>query len=242
MHGNFTWVDLSTYDLEQAKAFYGTVLGWNTGYEQEGYVTATVGMLMSPNAGIYRMPAFFESINMPSFWMSYLAVDDVEATVAKAKELGAKIELEETNAMGRIALIRDPLGAGFTCFQGTAKSSRGSFGKHGRWCWNELYVSALEPATTFYRDLLGWRFEAESETRLKVFNARDEEISAFEKAGDELRGNKEYWAVYFACRDIQKASKQIVAGGGEIFLPENDLGILGATDPSGATFFLRQIT
>ena len=57
---------------------------------------------------------------MPSFWMSYIQVDSVEETVRIAEQYDAKVEIKPQPAPGGgvFALIRDPAGAGFTCFEG----------------------------------------------------------------------------------------------------------------------------
>jgi hypothetical protein len=48
-------------------------------------------------------------------WVPYVAVEDVDATVAKAQELGgsAVIEGMDVPNVGRIAVLTDPNGAAF---------------------------------------------------------------------------------------------------------------------------------
>ena len=50
----------------------------------------------------------------PSFWGVYFAVDDTDATVAKAQELGASVLMPATDIEpGRFAVLSDPGGAMF---------------------------------------------------------------------------------------------------------------------------------
>ena len=51
---------------------------------------------------------------MPEFWMAYIAVDDVDKRVAKAKKAGATIVREpfDVPGVGRIAILKQPGGAG----------------------------------------------------------------------------------------------------------------------------------
>ncbi|MEM7539202.1 MAG: hypothetical protein AAF639_43995, partial [Chloroflexota bacterium] len=93
--------------------------------------------------------------------MTYLAVDDLDAAVERAKELGGKIEIEETNALGKVALIRDPAGAGFTAYEGKQESSYSPWGPAGRWVWAELFVWDLSVVKPFYEGVFGWMFEPE---------------------------------------------------------------------------------
>jgi predicted enzyme related to lactoylglutathione lyase len=49
----------------------------------------------------------------PSFWLSYVVVDDIEASTAKAKSLGATVmrDVTEVMDMGWLSIIVDPTGA-----------------------------------------------------------------------------------------------------------------------------------
>jgi hypothetical protein len=51
----------------------------------------------------------------PPFWQPYVAVEDPDATTAKAKELGgaALMEPMDVPKVGRLAVLRDPQGATF---------------------------------------------------------------------------------------------------------------------------------
>jgi hypothetical protein len=53
----------------------------------------------------------FEGV--PESWMSYIAVDDIDARLAKAKAAGAKLIREpfEVSSVGRIAILKEPGGA-----------------------------------------------------------------------------------------------------------------------------------
>ena len=93
-HGHFHWNELATRDVEKAKKFYADTLGWT--YEgmpmPEGtYWVASAGG--EPVAGIVDAG----SDGTPESWMSYIAVDDVDA---RAKKGGA------SGRQGRAAGLR----------------------------------------------------------------------------------------------------------------------------------------
>jgi len=48
-----------------------------------------------------------------SFWLSYVLVDDIEASTKKAKSLGATVmkDVTEVMGMGWLSIIVDPTGA-----------------------------------------------------------------------------------------------------------------------------------
>lgn len=60
--------------------------------------------------GMITLPPEAES--MPGIWMAYVTVENLEASLAQAIELGAKVHKEITTIpMGRFAIIADPQGA-----------------------------------------------------------------------------------------------------------------------------------
>ena len=85
-HGNFHWNELMTRDVERAKKFYADTLGWSfDGMPMPGgtgtyWVAKTDG---ESAAGIFDISAP-EFGPVPECWMSYIAVDDVDARVKKA--------------------------------------------------------------------------------------------------------------------------------------------------------------
>jgi predicted enzyme related to lactoylglutathione lyase len=69
--------------------------------------------------GMIALPREAES--MPVMWMGYVTVENLEASVAKAKELGAKVCKEITQiSMGRFAILSDPQGAVIGLWQFTS--------------------------------------------------------------------------------------------------------------------------
>ncbi|HXK54687.1 MAG TPA: VOC family protein [Hyphomicrobiales bacterium] len=113
-HGFFHWNELLCGDVDAAKAFYGETLGWSftaMPMKQGNYWIASIGA--APVAGLMDIAA----TNLPSgsdpFWMSYIAVDDVDGRVTKVEPAGGKVlhEVFEVPGVGRIALIEDASGA-----------------------------------------------------------------------------------------------------------------------------------
>jgi uncharacterized protein len=114
-HGNFYWNELLTPDVERAKRFYEKTIGWT--FEpmpmDDGatYWVAKIGD--KPVAGLFPTNrAEFKGV--PESWMSYLAVDDVDARVKKAVAAGAKLmrPIFDVPGVGRIAILTEPGGAG----------------------------------------------------------------------------------------------------------------------------------
>lgn len=151
-HGNFTWFELVTSEIDDAKAFYTETLGWKTTEMDMGdfqYPMLVAGE--APQAGIVAP----QQPGTPAHWISYLAVDDVDARVAKVTEHGGKVVVPPTDiSVGRFALVADPQGALFNLFKGTSDEG-GSTEFH----WNELWAKDAEAVLPFYREVLGFEVE-----------------------------------------------------------------------------------
>jgi uncharacterized protein len=57
--------------------------------------------------------------DVPSHWMMYFAVDDLEARTEKVRELGGAVTVPPSDIpdMGRFAVLGDPQGAVFAFFK-----------------------------------------------------------------------------------------------------------------------------
>jgi predicted enzyme related to lactoylglutathione lyase len=112
-HGNFYWNELMTRDVEGAKTFYGAAIGWTfDGMPMPNGTYWVAKMGDKPVGGIFPMSGpDFDGV--PENWMSYLAVDDIDARVKKATAAGASIMRApfDVPGIGRIAIIQEPGGA-----------------------------------------------------------------------------------------------------------------------------------
>jgi uncharacterized protein len=114
--GVFLWDELVTSDIEGAKAFYTAVFGWTTEDMDmgEGGLYTVFNKADGENAaGAMQRP------DAPSAWYPYLASNDVDASAAKAKKLGARVSVEPVDVptVGRVAVLTDPTGATFGLFK-----------------------------------------------------------------------------------------------------------------------------
>jgi hypothetical protein len=112
--GTFVWNELSSTDVEAAKKFYSELLGWRyKGGDVEGfaYTEFIPAGEEKPVGGMFQMGEEFGGA--ASHWMSYVSVEDVDASARRAEELGGKVCVPPTDIpnVGRFCVINDPSGA-----------------------------------------------------------------------------------------------------------------------------------
>jgi predicted enzyme related to lactoylglutathione lyase len=120
--GAFGWHELLTGDLAGAQRFYGEVFGLAaSALEIPGlgpyWVFSGGG---APLAGALPMPP---EATAPAQWLPYVLVEDVDATAARARALGAKPHAAPADVpgVGRYAVLDDPTGAMFAVFRTAAR-------------------------------------------------------------------------------------------------------------------------
>ena len=231
-HGHFLWCDLSSYRPDVTRPFYSDLFGWR--FSGDGYAMATDGA--APVAAIFEMPQKSQDMGLPSFWMSYMGVRDADAAVETAKALGGKVEVGPLpfDGGGRFALIRDPLGAGFTAYEGDALEGRGNRLGH------TLVVSDAAAVMPFYTALFGWQFGADS-GGTRTIEAGDRTLAHLHEIPDErIRGKEQFWAVLFRGESGSTARLPDLGGSveAELVLPEGPAAM--ARDPDQAAFLLLE--
>ena len=109
--GTINWNELITTD-PGAAAFYQTMVGLTTSTMDMGageYTLFEAGGQMVGGTTPPQMPG------IPNHWQVYFAVDDADATAAKATELGGTLQVPPFDSpVGRMAVIGDPQGAAFS--------------------------------------------------------------------------------------------------------------------------------
>jgi len=103
----FCHVELNTTDVNKAKTFYTKLFDWKLEDVPGDYTMIKVGE--GTGGGLMKNPI----PGAPSFWLSYVLVDDIESATKKAKSLGATVMKDVTEVMGAgwRSIIADPTGA-----------------------------------------------------------------------------------------------------------------------------------
>ena len=232
--GHFVWTDLSTYDMPAARSDYQAFFYWRF----TGDSSYDFAMLNSREvAAVFPIPKALAKIDMPSFWMSYVHVKDLDASVAKARQhAGVIIEVEPQSFgdTGRVALVRDPSGAGFTLYEGPELVQSSSVS--GRF----HHVASISLIEAFYADLFGWSFALKSEQPWPVYDILHPDgsvVAQVEEVPERIRGKFSYWMPCFGVGSAKQTAARVKQQGGTVLseLPEFRLML---ADQQGAHFMI----
>jgi predicted enzyme related to lactoylglutathione lyase len=244
--GTFCWADLATTDVEGAAAFYSALLGWEGDEMPAGdgmtYTMMRVGRRYV--CGLSAMPESQRALGAPPAWLSYVSVEDADATAERAGALGATVMMPPLDVVdaGRMALVQDPQGAVLGLWQPRARAGAELVNDPGAMTINQLNTSDPDAAARFYGELFGWAIDQVS--------AEPQAYWSIENAGG-LNGGMmalppgtpapPHWLVYFTVADLEASAAAIAAGRGQVVVPATPVPagrFLVARDPQGAHFAL----
>lgn len=107
------WNELATNDAEASREFYTSLFGWTAKTSPE-YTEWHLG-----EKAVGGMRTINEGEPTPPNWMPYFAVDDCDASTAKAQQHGAVscVPPSDIPNVGRFSVLADPQGAVFALFK-----------------------------------------------------------------------------------------------------------------------------
>ncbi|MGI9033917.1 MAG: VOC family protein [Acidimicrobiales bacterium] len=107
--GTFTWNELSTFDLDAARAFYQSVFGWGL----EPAASSDTSAVFTVDGKVV-CGAHVAGEGEPPAWSVWFAVDDCDASATRVSESGGSILMPPADMdFGRGAVVADPQGGVF---------------------------------------------------------------------------------------------------------------------------------
>jgi predicted enzyme related to lactoylglutathione lyase len=239
VRGSFVWHDLMTGDIPGAVAYYGKVAGWKTQAFDANYLmwAAKTG----PIGGVGALPA-----DQAPHWLSYVATDDIEATLKLTQKLGGKVIKPVTDISngGKYAVLSDPQGAVFGVHwsaESTAATTPPSMPPLGTFSWLELATSDYQAAFAFYQALFGWeKVAAHDIGEMGIYFIYGMHGRPFGGMFTIPPGMPmpAAWCGYVQVADARKTAKIITKAGGKIINGPMEVPggswIVQAIDPQGA--------
>lgn len=246
LHGKWVWFELTTTDVEKAKAFYGELLGWKIETKEMGGQPYTA--VMNGEKGIamvQALPADAKKLKLSPAWLGYISVADVDAAATAATEGGATVTLPAMDMpeVGRFAVLKDPWGAGFGIVKSTMGDEPDAMPAVGEFVWVEHLskdAKKVAEATAFYTKIAGYEMKTMKmgKTDYTTGNAAGAPRMGFMKADKSAQAGK--FLPYVVVADVdatvaaaKKLKAKVVAKPMDI----PDVGRIAVlTDPQGAMF------
>jgi uncharacterized protein len=244
--GTPTWIDLMAPDVDAARAFYQAVFGWEYDIgapEYGGYTTARLGAraaagMAGPQPGAPPMPAA---------WSLYFASQDIEADVARAVTLGAKVLYPPmvVGAFGSMATCEDPTGAMFSFWQAGEHVGTQVTNEPGAAAWDELYSPNAQQARDFYSALLGATADlTPGGIEYYVLKHGADMIAGIMQIDPAWGGFHPQWVTYFGVANADETVALVTKNGGKLMgsIDDSPFGRIAALmDPAGATFKIVEV-
>ena len=238
------WVDVQSPDLAASSAFYQGLFGWTA--EDQGEEAGHYTMFKLSDLDVAALGPM-QAEGMPSVWTTYIACDDVDATVTKAEAAGGTVFAPPFDIFdsGRMAVIADPAGAVFAVWQAKEHIGARLVNEPNTLLWNELAVRDMDTALRFYGEVFGY-----TANELDVGDSGQSAYRELQLDGRTIGGAMQitddwpaevpsHWMVYFAVDDTDATAAKATELGGNVNVPPMEIppGRMAVlSDPGGAHF------
>lgn len=233
--GAFVWHEQVTDDPKKAQKFYTELFGWGT----EVFMPGEIDYAMISSAGqTHGGFAKAQPGAPPPHWLGHVRVDDLDATIDKAKSAGGKLlagpfDMEE---IGRIGIIGDPQGAFVGVYQPTGQGNDAA----GIFVWDELGTTDADGAQRFYEAVFGWTTKDQGEEfgGYRIFHRGETQVGGLMKNPDP--SIPAMWTPYVGVDDTDATCKKATKLGAQVIVEPMDVPTVGRfailKDPQGAVF------
>jgi len=247
--GKFCWHDLRSTDPDISQEFFTKLFGWTVNMVDMGPF-GNYRMLMNGEDSIGGIVPLEAGIPVPSHWIGYVTVDDVDAALTRATNCGGRSCVPGTDIpeIGRFGVLTDPTGAVVSPFKsvheepeetGECVPSTGSF------CWDEILTDDVAAVTAFYGEVFGWSTVEHDMGEMgtyTMFKSGDKDRAGCMTMPPPAAGAPPHWLSYVLVTDVDAKAGEISTLGGKLHCGPMDIPGIGrfaiCADPTGATFAL----
>jgi len=246
--GEFCWINMLTPQPEQARAFFGQLLGWRyveipgLGHRVQvgGRDICGVFDLAGPNTPAGTLPQIGVLVK----------VESADAVCEKVASLGGTAKPAfDIMDQGRIASCNDPNGAKFVVwepktFLGTDVDST----LHGAPSWFETLTTDSDRAAKFYSELFGWTAEVlpMAGSKYTTFKHGDVPVAGMLQITPRMGNLRPHWVTYFTVTEAEETAREAVKLGATLCMTMKEVPgashFCGITSPQGVTFRVVQYT
>ena len=251
--GTFSYAELATTDVADAKRFYGGLFGWEFEDvpvpDNEPYTLARIEG--DSVAGLTPQQPQQREAGIPPHWFNYVTVASADETATRVGELGGTVHAGPLDVMdqGRMAVIADPTGAMLGIWEPRSGIGAERVNEPGSLTWNDLATNDVDAASEFYSGLFGWSIEkldtgdAPPYWSISHGGAAAGRNGGMRELTPEEQGVPPNWMAYFAVESVDETlAKAQELGGYALFGPmEVPAGKFAAIhDPQRAAFSVAE--
>lgn len=243
-HGVFSWTDVASTDIAKTKTFLTSLFGWTAEDMPTGKSMPDYTMFKLDGHYVAGGSATFAP-DMPSYWTSYINVDDVDTVVSLVQEQGGKVTVPAMDVFesGRMAVIQDPTGAHVGLWQPKNHIGAGIVNTVGAMCWNELYTPDLAKAKAFYYNVFHWDYDMDDISGYATIKNNGRMNGGMMQITEEMQGMVPCWITYFTVLNLDASIARVKELGGMVHMTRDiDPGkIAMISDPAGAHCILMEM-
>jgi uncharacterized protein len=258
------WIDTSQPDPDAAMAFYGGLFGWQFEDVMPSDAPARYAIAKLPGGDVGAIGSQTDG-SQTAVWNTYVWVDDVDETTAKARDAGGTVVMEPQDVFeaGRVAVFTDPEGATVAAWQPRNRRGAKVVNEHGSLNFNNLNTRDMQAAAAFYGPVFGWELidvggsgmwalpaygdflEARTpgmRQGMKEMGAPprfEEVVASAVPIPDDQPDTPAHWSLTFGTDDADATAAKASELGGTVLVEPFDAPWVRMTiirDPQGATF------
>lgn len=248
--GKVVWHDLMSTDVDKSKEFYKKLLGWECNVTDMG-PAGKYNMIRSGSRDLGGYMPLEDKSGLPSHWIAYVAVDDVDTAVKSAVSSGGQIGVEpmEIPGVGRFAVVSGPEGAWISPFkheEAPAADTTETIPPLNTFHWLELMSTDIDASLKCYGSVFGWKGEAMDMGEMGTYNVM--QSGGVHRAGmmampPGAQGPSQ-WVPYVGVEDVNDVTTRAESLGGTVYVQPMDVPGVGRfsmiADATGATVGLLQ--
>jgi predicted enzyme related to lactoylglutathione lyase len=234
-------VDHATKDLASSNEFYSSLFGWVADDQGEDMGHYTLfkhdGRDAAGNMAVM-------ADGQPCVWMSYISVNDADATLDVATSAGATVLVGpmDVSDIGRMAIVADPTGAAVGIWQPKTFIGAQVANEPGSLAWNELNTRDVAAAKAFYTTVFGWTAEDSDMGGMAYteWKLGDRTVGGMMAMAEMVPAEvPAHWLAYFAVADTDATVAAATEAGATLLvapmdIPAGRFAVL--SDPEGAAF------
>lgn len=239
--GGVLSADIAVPDHEREHSFYSRILTTGSAPLWRDDLTNNRG---TPVIGLgARSP---EYAALPLQWTPHFQVSDVDASAARALELGGSelMHARSEDGQGQWAVLADPMGAAFGVIPvvGDESEVAAQPQSDGRIPWLTLVASDVSTTCRFYEQVVGWSSTPAVDGGVEM--RRPDGVSAARicHAGGDNAGIPPVWILSLPVDDFEESLRLVGEGGGEIIEGSTNAGHAVIRDPVGVYAALQADT